>query len=241
VDVLLVTVTLASLLVAGAMSLVAWRMARDERARSAARVAALSNEIASDTSDAEVAAVAVPMAWADMSVTSGAPEPALAMSGASGLFATTSEPARPAWARVAPALLAGVVLVGGVAGTAVMLSGGGGTATAAAAHDPRPLELLSLRHAIADGNLSITGLVRNPAGNVAQERLTAVVFLFDDKGGFLASGRSLLDFTSLAPGEESPFQIALTAPPGVARYRVSFRRDEGGVLPHVDRREARMP
>ena len=88
-----------------------------------------------------------------------------------------------------------------------------------------------------DGTLTISGLVRNPRGGVPQERLTAVVFFFDGQGGFLSSTRAPLDYRALAPGDESPFQLSAPAPPGVARYRVSFRRDEGAVVPHVDRRQ----
>jgi hypothetical protein len=44
-----------------------------------------------------------------------------------------------------------------------------------------------------------------------------------------------VDFTQLAPGDESPFVIRVDAPTNVARYRVSFRTD-AGVVPHVDRR-----
>jgi hypothetical protein len=92
-----------------------------------------------------------------------------------------------------------------------------------------------------DGRLSVTGLVRNPDGNAPAERLTAVLFLFDNEGGFLASARAPIDFTALAPGEESPFSVSLDAPPRVARYRVSFRREEGGIAAHVDRRAGRQP
>jgi hypothetical protein len=99
------------------------------------------------------------------------------------------------------------------------------------------LELMSLRQEMQDGTLTISGLVRNPRAGVPQERLTAVVFFFDGQGGFLSSTRAPLDYRALAPGEESPFQLSAPAPPGVARYRVSFRRDEGAVVPHVDRRQ----
>jgi hypothetical protein len=99
------------------------------------------------------------------------------------------------------------------------------------------LELMSLHQEMADGTLKISGLVRNPRGGVPQERLTAVVFFFDGQGGFLSSTRAPLDYRALAPGEESPFQLSAPAPAGVARYRVSFRRDEGAVVPHVDRRQ----
>jgi hypothetical protein len=99
------------------------------------------------------------------------------------------------------------------------------------------LELMSLNQEMQDGKLTISGLVRNPRGGVPQERLTAVVFFFDGQGGFLSSTRAPLDYRALAPGDESPFQLSAPAPAGVARYRVSFRRDEGAVVPHIDRRQ----
>jgi hypothetical protein len=99
------------------------------------------------------------------------------------------------------------------------------------------LELMSLNQEMQDGKLTISGLVRNPRGGVPQERLTAVVFFFDGQGGFLSSTRAPLDYRALAPGDESPFQLSAPAPAGVARYRVSFRRDEGAIVPHIDRRQ----
>jgi hypothetical protein len=119
---------------------------------------------------------------------------------------------------------------GTVAGRAGAGAGSNGAAPAA-------IELMSLRQAMQDGMLTISGLVRNPHGGVPQERLTAVVFFFDGQGGFLSSTRVPLDYRVLAPGDESPFQLSAPAPPGVARYRVSFRRDEGAVVPHIDRRQ----
>jgi hypothetical protein len=110
-------------------------------------------------------------------------------------------------------------------------SGTPGEAATAAA----PLELVSLRHERRDGRLAITGLVRNPVAGRPLERLTAVVFLFDQQGAFMTSARQAVDFVTLTPGDESPFVVAVDAPAGAARYRVSFR-NESGVVPHVDRR-----
>ena len=45
------------------------------------------------------------------------------------------------------------------------------------------------------------------------------------------------DFLKLSAGDESPFVVSLDAPPTVARYRVSFRTDNG-IVPHIDRRGA---
>jgi hypothetical protein len=120
------------------------------------------------------------------------------------------------------------------AGTVAARAGGNGGTHGEVA---TALELMSLRQEMTDGKLTISGLVRNPRGGVTQERLTAVVFFFDGQGGFLSSTRAPLDYRALAPGDESPFQLSAPAPAGVARYRVSFRRDEGAVVPHVDRRQ----
>ena len=100
---------------------------------------------------------------------------------------------------------------------------------------PSTLELVSLRHERRGPTLAVTGLVRNPVNGLGVEKLSAVVFLFDQQGGFLSSARAGVDYTTLAPGDESPFVISMPAPANVARYRVSFRT-EAGVVPHIDRR-----
>jgi hypothetical protein len=48
--------------------------------------------------------------------------------------------------------------------------------------------------------------------------------------------RTPLDYTALAPGEESPFVIRVPLTGTVERYRIGFRTDDGRVLSHVDRR-----
>lgn len=110
--------------------------------------------------------------------------------------------------------------------------------SAANASATAPLELLSLRHDQDSGTLTISGLVRNPPNAARQDRLTAVIFFFNQRGDFLTSVRAPLDFRTLAPGDESPFQVSAPAPAGVSRFRVSFRHDEGDVVPHVDRRQS---
>jgi hypothetical protein len=94
---------------------------------------------------------------------------------------------------------------------------------------------VSLRHERRGARLAVTGLVRNPFVASPLADLTAVVFFFDQKGAFITSARAGVDYQRLSPGDESPFVIDVEAPANVARYRVSFR-NEGGVVPHVDRR-----
>ena len=70
---------------------------------------------------------------------------------------------------------------------------------------------------------------------LAVARIAAVVFTFDRDGSFVTSARAPLDFTTLEPGDESPFVVTIPNVGDVGRYRVSFRTD-AGVVRHVDRR-----
>jgi len=117
-----------------------------------------------------------------------------------------------------------------------MMSGPRGS-TAVAVGPNMPLELVSLRHDRQNTKLAVSGLVRNPVTGRPVERVSAVVFLFDQQGTFITSATAPVDFIKLGVGDESPFVVAVDAPATVARYRVSFRTDEG-VVPHIDRRGA---
>jgi hypothetical protein len=240
-DMLLITVALISLALAAGMSIVTWRSVRREHERSAARVAALAADI---QGSATPALMFSGLGGSGSSATDAdvplSIDLASESEGGGGTLFGTAARSGSALGRLGPALLAGVVLVGGLVGSALLLAGGrDGGAAAARPVEPKALELLSLRHAVKQDVVTVTGLVRNPTGNVPLERVAAIVFLFDSKGDFIASGRAPLDFLSLGAGDESPFVVAVQAPAKVARYRVSFRRDEGGMLPHVDRREVR--
>ena len=83
--------------------------------------------------------------------------------------------------------------------------------------------------------LTVSGLVKNPASGVKVNGLTAVVFAFNSNGAFIASGRAPLDFSALAPGDESPFIVNVPNVTDVARYRVTFRSGDT-VVRHIDRR-----
>jgi hypothetical protein len=149
----------------------------------------------------------------------------------------------PAWGRRA-AVMAALLLLG----TAVVLftltarnraaleSRASGTPPSVAAPS---LELLSLRDSRDADTMTISGLVHNPRGGAPLNRVAVTAFLFDRGGAFLASGRALLDVTSLAPGDESPFVVTVQVPASdeVSRYRVGFRDDRGRVLGHIDKRQ----
>ena len=109
-------------------------------------------------------------------------------------------------------------------------------ATQSAVAAEQPLELLSLRHSREGNTLTVTGLVQNPKGAVALSNVQATLFVFGAGGTFITSGRAPLDFTSLTPGDESPFVIRVPVSSDVARYRVGFRGPDDRVVAHVDRR-----
>jgi hypothetical protein len=193
-----------------------WRLMHQDRLRSAARVAALSDAIDEVTVDGSPAA--------SVSVQT--------------VFLAHERPAtgRP-WVFN---LAVGGFVVSVVIVVAFAMFGGthtSGTASRASAIAKSPsLELLSMRH-VRDGEaLTVTGLVRN-GGSGSAAQLIAVVFAFDRSGNFLASGRAPVDFLALAPGDESPFTVSVPNAGAVGRYRVSFRT-EAGVVKHVDRRQA---
>ena len=63
----------------------------------------------------------------------------------------------------------------------------------------------------------------------------AVVFVFDRDGGFVASGRAPLEFSDIARGDQSPFQVTIPEVKDVGKYTISFRT-QAGIVPHVDLR-----
>jgi hypothetical protein len=297
-DILLLAVTVISLGVALVMSAAAWRLSREERVRSNARVAALAAAAAAPAAAPGVAVgqaarhdspestirmapkpVAEPEAepvavgesrtapWSTARVSTfstpksvlapkphdvvmrdtpagevlvrEAPAPATATAGLGDSFLGSSVTPPPSSGRqrglaVAAAVLF-VVIAGGGYWTIFAKPGAAGAASPAAASESAPLELVSLRHERRGGRLAVTGLVRNPGAGTAVDKLGAVVFLFDQQGAFITSARADVDFTRLAPGDESPFVVNVDAPATVARYRVSFRTNSG-VVPHIDRR-----
>lgn len=233
----LLLVTLLSMLLAAIMSVIAWRIAGDERRRSDARVAALAADI---HDGAPEPASAAPCAVVDELELR--PERLVSTSG--DLFAAAPPRAASRWAAVVGA---GVLVFGSAVALVVVLSGGStagarpaaGTATDAAPAPQapaRPLELVALGHERDGDRLTVRGIVRNPGTGVPMDHLTAVVFLFDRAGGFLTSGRVAVEPMGLRPGGESPFVITVPGATEVGRYRVSFRTDER-VVPHVDRRD----
>lgn len=234
----LVVVTLLSLALAIGMAIVTWRLLQQERQRADARVAVLEEGLAASlAADAPRA----PAVFSDLA----ADEPIGTDTSAADRLFATRPPSRGVFAiGVAIVVIALIVAVWSVgrllapgAEQQRAAAGTAASASAVAGQESAPLELVSLEQTRDGDALTIRGVVRNPPGGVTTDRLAAVVAFFDAGGQQLASVRAPLDFRTLAPGDESPFQVTTTVPAGVARYRVSFRRDEGTIVPHVDRRQ----
>lgn len=208
-DAVLLTITTLSLAVAAVFGALSWRLGRADRERSRARIAALST------------AMELP------------PEPGTVRSPVTlgSVFEREDEGVRrrPMITVAVGATMALTIVIGAIIGART------GGVPASRVTRSAPLELVSMRHQRQGATLTVSGLVRNPAAGTPVDGVTAVVFAFDRSGGFVASGRAALDFRALAPGDESPFVVAVDNVSDVARYRVSFRT-ERGVVRHVDRR-----
>lgn len=262
-DTILIAVTALALAMAAGMAMVVATLLRQERARSEARVAALG-EMAADAIDpparhpeaamlrrpsiaprvssparvgtapaASVSTVFAPRAIDDLEIRP-------AVSGPSELFAETDRPS-PWGPRIAViGCLAGIVLAIGLAVVSgksrLSATPAQTTAQGTAQLDAVPLELLVLRHEQDAARLAITGLVKNPRTGAPLAHVVATAFLFGPDGAFLSSSRAPLDFTTLAPGQESPFVVSVPVSGQVSRYRVGFRTEDGRVIAHVDKR-----
>jgi hypothetical protein len=220
-DVVLVSITALSLILALAMGVVLFTVLREDRQRSDARVAALA---------AASARFDLSLSHRDAE-SPGDTEQIVRAS--NELFAVPSEPSP--WARRVGVAAALAVVIGG-AGYVLLPETTAARSGSAQAAQPVPLELLTLSHTQQPSGLTISGTVYNPRGAAAVSQVFAAAVLFGPDGNVLTSARAPLDFTTLRPGEESPFVIAVPVAGAVARYRVGFRAADGSVIAHVDRR-----
>ena len=254
-DVALVTVTAISLTMALAMGVVTWRLIREERRRSDARVATLMAELdrphgrsvgPHERNVPPTRNTPPPVRAAEPSPPRGRTGPAtptappvratatavapLVPQSPTGLFATTTGSAtslRPFLATVA----ASAVVLAAV--SFAMLSGD--TAADPGAGTPQPVELLSLTHAREGEYLAITGSIRNPSGGIERGQLSVTATVFDQDGTVVGTRQTPLPMAVLPPGTEAPFSISLPDADRINRYRISFMQGQTSV-PHVDRR-----
>ena len=219
----LLLVALIAIALAAATSVVAWNRSRDERRRREVRIAELAAAIHDE-----------PLGSPTSAETAG------------DLFTTRQHAG--VGSRFATVAAVGLLVFGGVAALAVVSSSARGEATvrseSSATSAPerqqtstiKPLELVALGHDRDGDRLTIRGVVRNPASGMALERITAVVLVYKEDGGFAGSRRAAVDATMLGPGGETAFTVTVPAASQIGRYRVSFRIEDR-VVPHIDRRD----
>jgi hypothetical protein len=204
-----------SVAVAVVMSVVALRIAREERRRSEARVRALAADI-HDIHDEQSSPVVV-----------------------SDLFlaAAHSRPPSPLLA----ALAVGVLVVGSAIGALVLLTGGGrapsATGVQPATTSQPALELATLDHERNGDRLIVRGVVRNRNETSFRDPITVVVSVLDRGGAVVATGRGPVEIAAEPGGSgvESSFVVTIAGVTEVDRYRVRFSTDDR-TLAHVDRR-----
>ena len=171
-----------ALLMALGMGAVTWRLLRDERRRSEARIAALVAALEGSPG-------------APPSPVSPASPPADARA--------------PGWlARVAGmGAVAGLVLAVALV-TVLGLGGDGAGPETSAPAAPAPIELLALEHEPAGDMLAIRGSVRAADASVSGP-LAVLATALDAAGATVARGR--VDLASLAPGAVLPFAVEVPA------------------------------
>jgi hypothetical protein len=225
----LIVVTLTSLAMTIALAVILARLMRDERRRSNARVALLSEMADRATPPVQVSD---PADYFELT-------PAIEGPAAAELF-VHAEP-RSVWPRRAAvaatiASLATLVALALPSRSPSPDTAGPSNAPSASSQTTSLLELLSLGQTQGADALTITGLVKNPRNGTVLSKIRATALVFGPDGTFLASGGAPLDFTVLRPGDESPFVIRVPVTSPVARYRVGFRGEDGHVIGHIDRR-----
>jgi hypothetical protein len=239
-DTLLIAVTVISLIVALGMAYGLARLVREERRRSDARVAALT-DMSAESVTVPAAAAAHGLLPESRAISAGDVQIRPTATSRPVVGELFVDPERPSPWRRRLAIIGSLATITVVTGAvAVSRSHDPSPAPAATLGAPdahaAPLELLSLRYAQQADKMTITGLVENPRAGGVLSQVTVTAFLFGADGTFLASGRAPLDFTTLAPGDESPFVVSVPVSGAVARYRVGFRGADGRVIAHVDRR-----
>jgi hypothetical protein len=221
-DTVLLGITAVSLVIAGVSAMIAWRVVRADRQRTAARVAALAAAAGLRDMPAPAASPVAPAVVETALVDDGA------------IFSRPTVDSGSAGRQLRLLTAAAVVALVAVGGAGAMFVSGR-TPGVSRPTARTPVELVALSHARTDGVLAVSGIVRNPAGGAALEHIDAQVRVFDAAGIMISTRSARLDVPRLAPGQDAPFVITVGEAATAARYRVSFTID-GTMLPHVDRR-----
>jgi heme exporter protein D len=233
---LLFLITVVSLVGGAVATAIAWRAVQENRRRSQARVARLSEALyAAEPADAPPVAA---LHLFDRLHDAGDRQRRLTTIGGAIAFGAMA--------------IAVVVRLAGTSGSAPEAAAAGDASRAQALAGPPPqgpagnparapavLDLVSLVHErTSSGELDLRGEVHKPQKGATLEGVTAVAMVFDRQGAYLASGRAPLDVRAASSSGAATFVISVPDATAAGSYRVSFRtRDR--VIPHTDRRADR--
>jgi hypothetical protein len=220
-ETMLVTVLIVAAVLAVSLALFAWRVLRRNHQQREERVALL-RQLAFDP-EPTIAIEPTPM-LDPIDLLREAPQQVFA--------ATYAAPAPRRWTPVVLVLL--FIVIG--AGTVYGLYRPDMITAIKVPTQVLPLDLFSLSHRFEAGDLVVTGLIQNPRTSRAVPSVVAVVYVFNEQGDYVASGRTPLEFAPLVPGADAPFIVRVPGVSGVSRFRVGFRAADGSVVAHVDRR-----
>jgi hypothetical protein len=216
----LVLITAASLAVAAAMTLVAWRLVRAEQRRFDSNVERLAAEIHAQEPPAELRGSSPSPVGDSASVD---------QRGSMFTQPTARSTALPAAAVVGAALL----VAAASAGASKFLTRADAAPALPNRPAPAPVELVSLEHRQAAGAVVVRGAVREPSAD-RSTHLTAIVTVYGRSGELVGTGRAPVRPQDTDNGLQA-FEVTVVTDIQPGRYRVSFRKDEQ-VVPHVDRR-----
>jgi hypothetical protein len=248
---LLMAAGVTSFVFGAGMTLVAWKIVRENQRREAARVQLLSSLAFPNGLPAVAAATTGADRFADerfadddasgtdafLSEREAAPET---------LFSEPAESGTSSRRLIALASV-GVVAVLALA-TSLWFSGETATApgqpaaavaTAPAVRRDAPVELLALQHSTTPATgFVVNGRLRNPIDGPSLPDLVAVVDVFDRTGRLVSTARAPIGRPVLDAGESSAFAVAVPHARGVARYRIEFRVQGREAIAHVDLRDS---
>jgi hypothetical protein len=189
----LIIITILSLALAATASLLAWRVIRDDRRRSDARIAALAANVRGDA----------PVQTGELF------EPASPHHGWSvGVLAAGVG---------VIAVIAFLMLF-----PSPQPSAATGDADGPAAASPS-LQLVALDAIRSGDSLLVRGNVRNPGGGSRVAPVSVVVVGLGRAGQMIARAEGDLEPADLGPGSEAMFSVTMTDAGDVVRYRVGFR------------------
>lgn len=97
------------------------------------------------------------------------------------------------------------------------------------------LEIDNWTWRIEYGYAIASGLVRN-ISDKKLKNIEAIVMWYTEDGDFITSDTTLIEYTTLMPGQASPFKLAERANPMMKRAQLEFKQSYGNKIPSYNKR-----